>query len=205
VKPATCYLLGRVCGEKQKNPSLWLWSVVLPRSVFTRHRTNTASFSGACWKKFMMLLEKVVVCGGVSCHPPPARPWSTKGLASICHLTCRRSARAASRKCTALSLISLSMPQLLVASKFARCLVISAALCAARHCFSSRVTLVSPLCYRTRSSHAALKKFEGVLGHELAVLHHGSPFGEGRREVKVGQMADGVVATGRSSFFGRRR
>ena len=26
--------------------------------------------SGVCWKQFMMLLEEVLVCGGVSFHPP---------------------------------------------------------------------------------------------------------------------------------------
>ena len=35
--------------------------------------------SGVCWKQFMMLLEEVLVCGGVS----PARPGSTKGFASV--------------------------------------------------------------------------------------------------------------------------
>ena len=42
-------------------------------------------------------------------------------------------------------------------------------------------------------SHEGLTKFEGGLGHELAppgaVLSQGSPFGEGRREVLVGQVA----------------
>ena len=42
-------------------------------------------------------------------------------------------------------------------------------------------------------SHAGLAKFEGGLGHELAspsaVLRQGCPFGEGRRKVKVGQLA----------------
>ena len=42
-------------------------------------------------------------------------------------------------------------------------------------------------------SHEALAKFAGGLGHELApsgvVLRQGSPFGEGRREVEVGQVA----------------
>ena len=42
-------------------------------------------------------------------------------------------------------------------------------------------------------SHEGLTKFEGGLGHELvpsgAVLRQGSPFGEGRREVEVGQVA----------------
>ena len=28
--------------------------------------------SGVCWKQFMMLLEEVLVCGGVSFHPPCA-------------------------------------------------------------------------------------------------------------------------------------
>jgi hypothetical protein len=35
--------------------------------------------SGVCWKQFMMLLEEVLVCGGVS----PARPGSAKGFASV--------------------------------------------------------------------------------------------------------------------------
>ena len=42
-------------------------------------------------------------------------------------------------------------------------------------------------------SHEGLTKFEGGLGHELvppgAVLRQGRPFGEGRREVEVGQVA----------------
>ena len=35
--------------------------------------------SGVGWKQFMMLLEEVLVCGGVS----PARPGSAKGFASV--------------------------------------------------------------------------------------------------------------------------
>ncbi len=35
--------------------------------------------SGVCWKQFVLLLEEVMVCGGVSFHPP-ARPGSTKGF-----------------------------------------------------------------------------------------------------------------------------
>ena len=42
-------------------------------------------------------------------------------------------------------------------------------------------------------SHEGLNKFERGLGHELAppgaVLRQGRPFGEGRREVEVGQVA----------------
>ena len=56
-------------------------------------------------------------------------------------------------------------------------------------------------------SHAGLTEFEWGLGHELvppgAVLRQGSPFGEGRREVEVGQVALKRPAVGRS--FGRAR
>ena len=31
------------------------------------------------WEQFMMLLEEVLVCGGVAFHPP-ARPGSTEGI-----------------------------------------------------------------------------------------------------------------------------
>ncbi len=59
-------------------------------------------------------------------------------------------------------------------------------------------------------SHEGLAKFEGRLGHELAppgaVLRQGNPFGEGRREVEVGQVTlkrppvDHFLAAGRESM-----
>jgi hypothetical protein len=125
-----------------------------------------------------MFSEEVLVCGGVSFHPPPHVPGRRRDSRP-----CDGSAQCQGRQCTALS------PQLLVALKSARRLAISAASCLARRCLSSGVTLVSPLGCRTKSLH----KFQGGLGHELvppgAVLHQGSPFGEGRREVEVGQVA----------------
>ena len=42
--------------------------------------------SGVCWKQFMMLLEEVLVCGGVSFHPPLHVPGSAKGFASVCRV-----------------------------------------------------------------------------------------------------------------------
>ena len=95
---------------------------------------------------------------------------------------CDGSAQRQGCQCTALL-----SPQLLVALKSARRLAISAARCSARRCLSSGVTLVSPLGCRTNER----TKFEAGLGHELvppgAVLRQGSQFGEGRREVEVGQ------------------
>ncbi len=54
-------LLGRVCGEM-------LSLCGAPRGGCARHRMTP--LSGVCWKQFMMLLEEVLVCGGVSFHPP---------------------------------------------------------------------------------------------------------------------------------------
>ncbi len=61
-------------------------------------------------------------------------------------------------------------------------------------------------------SHEELTKFEGGLGHELlppgAVLRQGSPFGEGRREVEVCQVALKRLAVGHFlvlSQVGRKR
>ncbi len=48
--------------------------VVLPR----RGLCKAPPDPGVCWKQFMILLEEVMVYGGVS----PARPGSTKGFAS---------------------------------------------------------------------------------------------------------------------------
>ncbi len=56
-------------------------------------------------------------------------------------------------------------------------------------------------------SHEGLTKFEGGLGYELvspsAVLRQGSPFGEGRRGVEVGQVA--LKRPAERSFNGRQR
>ncbi len=94
--------------------------------------------SGVGWKQFMMLLEEVLVCGGVAFHPP-ARPGSTKGIHP-----CDGSAQCRGCQCTALS------PQLLMALKSARRLAISAARSLAKRSLSSGVTLVSPLGCRTK-------------------------------------------------------
>ncbi len=49
---------------------------------------------GVCWKQFMMLLEEVLVCGGVSFQPP----CTSRGVDEGIHVrvTRRRSARVAS-------------------------------------------------------------------------------------------------------------
>ena len=111
---------------------------------------------------------------------PPARPGSTKGFASVWRVGAVP--------------VACALPyQLLVALKSARRLAISAARCSAKRCLSSGVTLVSPL--GPWLSHEGLTKFEGGLGHELVPpgavlrLRQGSRFGEGRREVEVGQVA----------------
>ena len=49
--------------------------------------------SGVCWKQFMMLLEEVLVCGGVSFRPPCT---SRVDEEIRVHVAGRRSARAAS-------------------------------------------------------------------------------------------------------------
>ena len=112
---------------------------------------------------------------------------------------CDGSAQCQGCQCTALS------PQLLVALKSARRLAISAARCSAKRCLSSGVTLVSPLGCRTKG----LPSLKGGLGHELvpsgAVLRQGSPFGEGRREVEVGQVALKRPAVGRFLAAGDSR
>ncbi len=76
-----------------------------------------------------------------------------------------------------------------MALKSARRSAISAARCSAKRFLSSGVTLVSPLGCRTKS----LPSLKGGLDYKLAtpgaVLRQGSPFGEGRWEVEVGQVA----------------
>ena len=39
--------------------------------------------SGVGWKQFMMLLEKVLVCGGVAFHPPLRVPGRRKGFIRV--------------------------------------------------------------------------------------------------------------------------
>ena len=80
--------------------------------------------SGVCWKQFMMMLqEEVLVCGGVSFHPPlhvPGRRSHSR--------PCGGSAQCQGCQCTtALS------PQLLMVLKNARRLAISAALSGSRN------------------------------------------------------------------------
>ena len=49
--------------------------------------------SGVDWKQFMMLLEEVLVCGGVAFHPPLRVPGRRKGFIRV---TGQRSAGVAS-------------------------------------------------------------------------------------------------------------
>ena len=94
-----------------------------------------------------------------------------------------------SAQCQGCQFTALS-PQLLVALKSARRLAISAARCSARRCLSSGVTLVSPLGCRTKGL-PSLKggSVTSLLVPPSAVLRQGCPFGEGRQEVEVSQVA----------------
>ena len=86
---------------------------------------------------------------------------------------CGGSAQCQGCQCTALS------PQLLVASKFARRLTISAARCSAKRCLSSGVTLVSPLGCRT-------KGFPSLKGGSVTSLRHlARSYARGAHSVKA--------------------
>ena len=131
---------------------------------------------GVGWKQFMMSLEEVLVCVVVAFHLPC--PGLTKGVHP-----CDRSAQF--RGCQSnLCLISS---------------VVGGVVCPplgdlGRALFSqAQLVLWGHPGVSSWLSHEGLTKFEWGFGHELAppcaVLRHGCPFGEGRREVEVGQVA----------------
>ncbi len=116
---------GLSCGEM---PSCFLCGG--PQGGWAPH------FPDVCWKKFMMLLEGLYVCGGVS-FPYPCTSRVDEGI--CVRVSGRRSARAAS-----------ALPDcLILALKSARRLAISAARCSAKRYLSSRATLVLSLGCRT--------------------------------------------------------
>lgn len=124
----------------------------------------------------MMLLEEVLVCGGVSFHLPCT---SRVGEGICIRVTGRRSARVASVLPYLLSCWWLEVRPPL--GDLDRALFSQALLVLRGH------PGVAPWL-----SHEGLSKFKGGLGHELsspgAVLHLGSPSREGRWEIEVGQV-----------------
>ncbi len=93
-----------------------------------------------CRKQSMMLLEEVLVCGGVSFHPLFAVPSRRKGSVAV---TVQRSAGVAN---VTFYLIS----SVLGGVKSARRLVISTVRFSTKRNLLSGVTLVSPLGCRTK-------------------------------------------------------
>ncbi len=67
-------LLGRVCGE------MLSLCGASPQGLY-----KAPHDSGVCWKQFMVLLEEVLVCGGVSCFISRGEVYVIWGIMAAAH------------------------------------------------------------------------------------------------------------------------